>query len=139
MRFEYQTWTISKSCHSCCAMVNEVFYQSFRSVVEFWIQRFIQVTVSKPTTNPQGILRNVNLEKIQQRFQYTFAFWRTKFQRTELQLAPPMQLLNLHPNLMDALEVFEIRKHTQGSFSGTSRYQVYQLSNLHRFDQLLLN
>ena len=25
LRFEYQTWTISKSCHSCCAMVNEFF------------------------------------------------------------------------------------------------------------------
>ena len=56
----------------------------------------------------------------------TFAFWRTKFQRTELQLAPPMQLLNL----MDALEVFERRKHTRGAFVGTSREnKVYQLSN----------
>lgn len=42
--------------------------------------------------------------------------------------------------LMDALESFERRKHTQGTFSGTSRYKVYQLSNLHRFDdQRLLN
>lgn len=46
--FEYQNWTILKSCHSCCAVVNEFFTRA--SGLSFhWIQRFIQDSFE---TNP---------------------------------------------------------------------------------------